>query len=409
MSPGWIDSTEAAMNAVLGDYLERRGSALAIEMKLSPQAAIRSSRIVVFVHGMAETEGCWSYPGEPTRSYGTELEAELGIQPLFVRYNTGRHVSQNGKSLAALLEELVATANVRIVDISLVGHSMGGLVIRSACHYAEELRMSWIGRARRAIYLGAPHLGAPLEKAGHLVSLALGAFEHPVVRLTRTVANLRSAGVKDLRHGSLLDEDWVTDDATPFPPETRLPLCTAMEHYLIAGTLTKSEDHFVAQLFGDALVRVSSATDPGRRAGLAEDHFAVFAGLHHRDLAHRPEVYAKIREWLGTAPAEPRPCAAEPIPLASASSVRALERVDAYLALLEDAVHHGATAVQGVQEELTAKPYDWIEKVPPLESPAKAVRTAHFAAIRGVYGMTRLVNRAVGAVLHEGIEWLKRA
>src|SRR5262249_28622000 len=156
-------------------------------------------RIVVFVHGMAETETCWSFPEDPTKSYGALLRDELCLVPLYVRYNTGRHVSENGRDLADLLEALVASSAVPIEELTLVGHSRGGLVIRSACHYAEKLELGWIGRARRAIYLGSPHLGAPLEKAGHLVSLALGAFDHPVVRLTRTVANLRSAGVKDLR------------------------------------------------------------------------------------------------------------------------------------------------------------------------------------------------------------------
>src|SRR5262249_26777659 len=134
------------------------------------------------------------------------LRDELGFLPFYVRYNTGRRIAQNGRDLALLLERLVDVFPVDVEDITFIGHSLGGLVIRSACHYAEELGLTWIDRARRAIYLGSPHLGSPLEKGGHLVSVVLGAIDNPVVRVTRAIADLRSAGVKDLRHGRLLDE-----------------------------------------------------------------------------------------------------------------------------------------------------------------------------------------------------------
>jgi hypothetical protein len=421
MAPGWLATTEAALNAVLGDYLERRENGLAIEMgfyhdgaplSLSPEALCAAhprigSRIVVLVHGMAMTEACWSFPGESERSYGTMLQRELGLVPFYVRYNSGRRVSHNGRDLAVLLERLVESAPVPIEDITLIGHSMGGLLIRSACHYAERLGLSWIHETRRAFYLGSPHLGAPLEKAGHFVSLALGAIDHPVVRLTHTLANLRSAGVKDMRHGSLLDEDWPSEGLGPRrgPP---LPLRAGMDHHLIAGTLTRDESHFVAQLFGDALVRVASAIAPGRREGLPTDHVTVLPGIHHMELAHSDSVYARIRDALGAAVADPSLDIEPPSPPVPAVAGDDLARADAYRALLEDAVEHGSTAIQEVQMEMTARPYDLLERIPPLEVPAKLVRAAHFAGIRFAYGATRSVNRLVGALVHEGIEWAKK-
>jgi pimeloyl-ACP methyl ester carboxylesterase len=419
MAVDWLGSAEAALNAVLGDYLERRRSALAIDMTLfqegapleSPSAAWRAAeerprpRIAVLVHGMAMTEACWSFSQEPTASYGTLLRDELGLRPFCIRYNTGRRISQNGRDLAVMLEQLRESSPAPIEEISLIGHSMGGLVIRSACHHAERLGMGWIRLTRRAFYLGAPHLGSPFEKAGHAVSLALGAIDQPVVRLTHTLANLRSAGIRDLRHGTLLDDD----QGAP------LPLCGGVEHYFIAGTLFGGEDHWIALLVGDALVRVQSATDPGHRAGLAADHFAVFAGVGHRELARSPLVYAKIREWFGSSQADGVPrgdamlapdgdaCPA----VVSKGRERGLERLDGYRALLQDAVEEGATAIQKVQEELTARPYDLIELVPPLRGPTKLVRRAHFAQLRRVYDAIRVVNRAVGVVLGVGIASIK--
>jgi len=417
MAAAWLESAEAALNAVLGDYLERRGNALAIEMSLFHDGAplvvtadaLRSaharmsSRIVVLVHGMAMTEACWSFSREPAQSYGALLRDELGLTPFYVRYNTGRRISHNGKDLALLLERLVDASPVPIEEINLIGHSMGGLVVRSACHHGEQLGLSWIRRTRRAFYLASPHLGAPLEKAGHLLSLALGAIDEPVVRLTHTLADLRSAGVKDLRHGTLLDDG------------AALPLCAGLAHYFVAGTLTGTERHWVAQLFGDSLVRLGSATDPGRRAGLPADHFVVLAGVHHMELARSPAVYAKIRDWFGPSPGEPEPRGSaagprvaeeEPVPPLK-HRAGTLERLDAYRALLQDAVEEGTTAVQQVHEELAARPYDSIELFPPLRPPVKLVRAAHFAAVRVAYDAIRGVNRVVGTALHEGIAWLK--
>ncbi len=413
MAVTWLETVEAALNGVLGDYLERRGNALAIPMSLFHQGvpllagadALRashpgmSSRIVVLVHGMAMTEACWSFPREPEQSYGALLRDELGLTPFYVRYNTGRRISDNGKDLAWLLERLVEASPVPIEDINLIGHSMGGLVIRSACHHGDKLGLAWVRRARRAFYLGSPHLGAPLEKAGHLVSLALGAIDDPIVRLTHKLADLRSAGVKDLRLGTLLDDG------------AALPLCSGLEHYFVAGTLTGTEEHWVARLLGDSLVRLNSATAPGRRAGLPADHFAVLAGVHHMDLARSREVYAKIRDWLGasTRERELRGAAtgariAADAPVGDAKDrQRTLERLDAYRALLQDAVEEGTAAVQQIHEELASRPYDFVELVSPLRRPAQLVRAAHFAAVRGVYQAIRGVNRVVGVALRASI------
>jgi pimeloyl-ACP methyl ester carboxylesterase len=451
----WLEAQEAALNAVLGDYLERRGNPLAIEMQLYERGrplpltteSLRAThreltpRIVILVHGMAQTESCWAFPADSAASplgrdsaasplgrdsaasplgrdsaasYGALLHDELGLTPFYLRYNTGRHVSQNGRELALLLERLLAAYPIQIDDISLIGHSMGGLVIRSACYYAEELGLTWLTRARRAFYLGVPHLGSPYEKAGHLLSVALGSIDHPVVRLTGTLGNLRSAGVKDLRHGSLLDEDWQGQDLDALDAKRPriVPLCAGMAHYLVAGALTQSENHLLAQLLGDALVRLPSATDPGHRAALPPEHFALLPGVHHMGLAHSPQVYSALRAWFGEPPLETastKRATADPSPaLATSTREARLERLDAYRALLQDAVEHGSTAVEQVQAELSRRPYDLLEQIPPLEAPTRLVRSAHSVAVRGVYGMIRAVNAVTGAALHEGIDWLKK-
>jgi pimeloyl-ACP methyl ester carboxylesterase len=319
-------------------------------------------------------------------------------------------VSQNGRDLAALLEQLVAAAPRPVEEISLIGHSLGGLVIRSACHYAQELGLTWVPRVRRAIYLGTPHLGSPFEKAGHLISIALGAIDDPVVRLVHALTDLRGAGVKDLRHGSLLDEDWmITGSGGAVARRPReLPLHSGMEHYFVASTLTRNAKHWAALLLGDALVRVPSATGPGHRARLAAEHIAVLPGLSHMQLSRSPEVYARIRLWFGEAGAA-QEHAAVPARARVPTETGGIdpEQLDAYRALVQDAVDRGATAIQEIQETLTARPYDVLERVPGLSAPAEVVRSLHEKSVQATYDTIRLVNRGVGALLSAGISGWK--
>jgi len=422
---------QAALNAVLGDYLERSGNPLALRMAFYERglplmltaASLRAARpelgarAVVFVHGMGQTEGSWSFASDPALSYGSLLQAELGVAPCYVRYNTGRRVSQNGRELAALLEQLVQAWPVPLEELTLIGHSLGGLVIRSACYYARELGLAWLPRLRRAIYLGAPHLGSPFEKAGHLVSVALGAIDHPVVQLIHTLSDLRGPGVKDLRHGSLLDEDWQSPAGTrgaPARPKP-VPLCAGVEHYFIAGTLTRDANHPAALLFGDALVRLPSAVGPARRSGLPPDQIAVLPGVSHVQLSHCPEAYARIRGWFGATSgthavarerSEPDP-ATPPVPAARA--LGELERLGAHGALLEDALERGTWEIQVIQEKLSARPYDVLQAIPAVGSVSELVRRWHFASLRASYAAIRLLNRAGGVALRAAIARRKSA
>jgi hypothetical protein len=168
----------------------------------------------------------------------------------------------------------------------LLGFSMGGLVVRSACHAAFLAGHRWLSRVRRAIYVGAPHLGAPLERAGRLLTGVLAAIPDPYTQLIADLGDLRSQGIKDLGDGFAR-------------PEHPLPLLPGIRHYLAAGTL--SEDPRLATLFGDALVPVPSGTDGAiTRASwgaLPPDHVKLFPRIGHIALAHHPEVYAQIRAW----------------------------------------------------------------------------------------------------------------
>jgi triacylglycerol lipase len=312
-----LDLAIGVLNGTIGDYLKRTGNGLATSMGLvhegralsldraslaaaHPQA---SPRVAVLVHGLMSTESVWEMVDGST--YGSRLGQDLGITPLYARYNSGLHVSENGEALDALLERLVAEYPVPIEEVILVGHSMGGLVIRSAAHAAGEGERRWLPLVKRAFYLGTPHLGAPLERFGNMLTWALravgDAVGDPYTQLIADILNLRSSGVKDLRYANLRREDWEGGDADALLQNRRhpVPLLPQIRHHLIASTIVA--DPRLALLFGDVLVPLRSATGrarpPDRSALFPQEHVRVLPRLDHLRLAHEPEVYAHLRAW----------------------------------------------------------------------------------------------------------------
>ena len=299
-----------------GDALEASGSDLAEPMALRvrgravppERAALAAAypgagpRLVVFLHGLMETEFAWRLGGRA--AYGAQLEDDLGCTALDVRYNSGRHVSQNGRSLAELLEQVVGAWPAEVAQIALVGHSMGGLVARSACHQAAEAGMAWPGRVRHVVSLGSPHGGAPLAQGTHLAAHALHAL--PETRPFARFLRRRSAGIRDLRHGSLVDRDWDghDPDALRAAACAEVPLLPGATHCFVAATVTRDARHPVGRVLGDWLVLAPSASGRGRTRPIPfreEDGLSV-GGTHHLALLNHPAVYTALRGWLATPP-----------------------------------------------------------------------------------------------------------
>jgi pimeloyl-ACP methyl ester carboxylesterase len=240
-SPWLEDAALGALNGVVGDFLHDKGNSLDLGMHfrlgdryLAPQD-IEAPRIALFVHGVSVTEWGWcmnaeAYHGDAAVNFGTLLERDRGYTPVFLRYNSGRHISHNGRQLAELLDALACE------ELLLVGHSMGGLVARSACYYGEKEQRRWPGALTHVFCLGSPHLGAPLEKAGNVITSVLGLVDLPGTQIPARVINARSAGIKDLRFGYLIDEDWEGRDPDALLEDNRqeLPLLDGVTYAFIA-------------------------------------------------------------------------------------------------------------------------------------------------------------------------------
>ncbi len=308
----------AVLNGAVGDYLARRRNGLATELCLVHEGEVlaleraaleralpsASGTVVVFVHGLMCTETIWDF-ADGSGDYGERLARARGVTPLRLRYNSGLSIPDSGHALDDWLTRLVQVYPAPIEELVLVGYSMGGLVVRAACHTARVGGHAWLERVQRCFYVGTPHRGAPLERAGRVLAKLLGSIDDPYTRLVAELANLRSSGVKDLGDADLRHEDrarrapvlHLEDAAHP------VPLLPELRHYLIAGSL--SSEPRLASLFGDALVPVPSGTFAGQAdLPLPPAHVKVFHGMSHLALAHHPDVYAALLAfWDGVAPA----------------------------------------------------------------------------------------------------------
>jgi len=308
----------AALNALQGDQLTDQNSPLAIGMAIRcdrqdvaprPDALAvafpgAASKLALFVHGLGETEESWRrhadrHGGDAPSTYGSRLAHDFGYTPVYLRYNTGLHVSTNGRHLATLLDQIMGCWPVPVAEVILVGHSMGGLVVRSACHYAEEADQAWAATVRHVFYLGTPHSGAGIAR---WVSSLAGVLDK--LDESRPLADLldrRSAGIKDLGAGLLLDDDWIEAGPGSRRPAGVVPLSPSARHYAVSATVTTSRRNPLGRLVGDLLVQPASARGRsrcGRQIPFPVEHTRHFGGLHHFHLLNHPLVYAALRDWL---------------------------------------------------------------------------------------------------------------
>jgi pimeloyl-ACP methyl ester carboxylesterase len=306
------------LNGAIGDRLLRDQRDLALELSIRHRgrdlpAALASleelipeagSKVVLFVHGLCETDTAWhllplSGRRVERRSYGAMLRDEHGYTPLYVRYNTGLHVSENGRALADAIEDLLARWPVEVDQLVLIGHSMGGLVSRSACHEGERSGHSWIDRLRHVICLGTPHLGAPLERAASRAGWALARLAE--TRPFAELVNGRSAGIKDLRFGSVLEEDWLQHDPDEFLRDrcAEAPFLKSASYWFVGATIARDPQSRLGRIVGDALVQYTSASGQGRRRiGFELEDGIHLGGVNHMQLLNHPAVHEQIAAWL---------------------------------------------------------------------------------------------------------------
>ncbi len=299
----------AALNGVMGDRLHASGNPLATPMTLRYQGQAldwqalpampgATGKVVLLIHGLCMNELQWSAPGH------ADALAALGYTPVHLRYNSGRHISENGHELAAQLEQLHAHWPAPLQDITVVAHSMGGLLIRSALHAARQAGLRWPERLKAIVFLGTPHHGAPLERAGNWFDVILGSS--PYTRPFARLAQLRSAGITDLRYGHVLDSDWQGQQRFRRQPDKRepLPLPEGVACYAVAATTAAKRGLLADRLLGDGLVPLHSALgqhdDARRTLAFAKSAQCIVYRTSHMALLSSPTVTRQILDWLSS-------------------------------------------------------------------------------------------------------------
>ena len=310
----------AALNGVLGDRLQETGNPLAQAMELRhagrrlplenrpllhERLGPASPHLIVLLHGLCMNDVQWQRNGH---DHGAFLAQALGATPVYLRYNSGLHVSSNGREFARQLEWLAAQWPVPLQRITLIGHSMGGLVARAACEEGRRAEHRWRPLLRALVFLGTPHHRAPLERAGHGVDVLLAStpFTAPFTRL----GQLRSAGITDLRHGHVRDADWQGRERFGSGADHRepLPLPEGVACFTVAATLAPQRGLLAERLTGDGLVPLRSALgqhdDPARRLVFARESQRTVHRTGHLELLSSPVVAAQLQAWLAPAAAE---------------------------------------------------------------------------------------------------------
>lgn len=307
------------LNGVMGDHLVTHENPLAIPMVLYDryghlQHKEVTGRIVILCHGLCMSHLSWA-PFQNDSLGERIIQSQPTLTVLYLDYNTGRHISSNGRNLSTVIQNL-ADKNPNITQIDLIGHSMGGLVARSALFYGQQQGFNWVKRVGNLITLGSPHHGASLERIGNFVQDRIAKL--PFAGSLAKLGNLRSAGIIDLRHGSIRDEDWKflagrSVLSHEFRHPAHLPL--HVHTYLVAGTLAEAHyDSKATSLLGDGLVTVDSALgehDSEHALSVPEGRKAVFYGVSHYDLLYNDRVHQQVVAWLldnGWSDNEPSTC-----------------------------------------------------------------------------------------------------
>lgn len=298
----------AMLNGVLGDYLFDSKSPLATEMAFIFPGILSSKppgahhdvefggdRILVLIHGSCLDETCWD-----TRNgnYGQRLAQDLDVIPVYIRYNSGRHIFENGEQLSQALSKLVDEWPGRIKSISFLAHSMGGLVVRSACYFADQKQDLWRSKVGAIVFLGTPHFGAPLERFGHEIYKQMNTNRYSSV--LANLLKIRSAGVTDLRYGSILYRGGRIKNrfGEIFTRSTQVPLPKGVECYAVGATLNHSKSLVP---MGDGIVPLKSALGeaprPNMTLSFAHDRKLIVTSTNHMGLLASPIVYSKLLHW----------------------------------------------------------------------------------------------------------------
>jgi hypothetical protein len=307
------------INGLHGDSMDEKGHKALIKMSFRHKSldinlkdikekfklADNEGKLIIMVHGLMNDETIWhSNPEDLIQRMGTFLEKQNKANILYIRYNTGRHISQNGRDFSSLIQNLIDTFKNYIKELTIISHSMGGLVTRSAGYYAEKSGHNWLSKLKNVFLIGVPNEGSYLARVAHMAQYFLRKFDPTENDTIAKFFEIRSNGIKDLSFGFLVDEDWQNPnyEREKKVKATKVYPVPNVEYYLVAGTVsTKSEKKKIFTFFGDGLVEKQSALsdlfkEKESQQGMV--HFKLFENENHLSLLESEKVQEFMFESL---------------------------------------------------------------------------------------------------------------
>lgn len=307
------------LNGIMGDTLAEKGSDSLISMSFRYQSrdiAIEKlsehyeftkfeGKVLVVIHGLMNDESIWqSEPTDKIQRLGAVLENEEKANVLYIRYNTGLHISENGRKLSKLLQSFVEQYT-EIKELTILSHSMGGLVSRSAGYYADIQQQNWISLLKKVFLIGVPNEGSYLAKVAHITQYFFRKLDPSENDSVAKFFDVRSNGMKDLSFGYLVDEDWqnAENENKKNVNITKVNPLPNVDYYLIAGTIAEEEKrNKVFTFFGDGLVEKESALSElfktnSLKTGKVE--MKLFAKENHLSLLESKKVNEYVKKSLG--------------------------------------------------------------------------------------------------------------
>lgn len=303
----------SALNGVIGDYLEEKENPLKISMQFRFQSKVLKidaeslkttyptihGKILLMIHGSCMNDIQWT---RKNHNHGEILSKELNKTLVYLNYNSGKHISSNGQNLNDSLEELIKNWPVPVEELTIVAHSMGGLIARSALYYAQQAEKNWIKYLKKMVFLGTPHHGSHVERTGNYLDIILEAI--PYAKPFAKLGKIRSAGVTDLRYGNLVDEDWQNKNRFELKNDQRqhIPLPEQIEFYAVAAVNKKENSTKSTKSLGDNLVDIKSALGQHKTSNktllFKKNNIWIGYENNHLDLLSNPKITAILKRWL---------------------------------------------------------------------------------------------------------------
>jgi pimeloyl-ACP methyl ester carboxylesterase len=302
----------SVLNGVIGDHLEEKENPLKIDMQFRYQSkAIQidneslketypkiNGKILLMIHGSCMSDIQWN---RKNHNHGEILSEKLDKTPIYLNYNSGKHISTNGKELNKNLQKLIENWPVPVEEIVIIAHSMGGLLTRSVLYYAGQNENNWTKHLKKVAFLGTPHHGSHVERMGNYLDLILESV--PYLKPFARLGKIRSAGVTDLRYGNLIDEDWQHIGRFERKGDQRkhIQLPNKIEFFAVAAVIGKKTTGST-RIFGDNLVDVKSALGKHKKTEKSlhfkEDTILIVYENNHLDLLSNSEILEKLKIWL---------------------------------------------------------------------------------------------------------------